>query len=181
MTGSSLSNRRIRFIQEYLVDFSASAAAVRAGYAPEYGEKLLRDEVVQDAIDLELHRRNCDSKERQELVIRELLSLIQVNPADAYDEKGNILPPSKFPPALQRALKSFGDGKYSICDKLKAIELLGKHLQMFRDHVEYSGAVSTTINVINPFAVEGEVVDKSERELPGEVKVALPGEDDGSE
>lgn len=50
-------------------------------------------------------------------------------------------------PEQKKALSGIKHGKYGIevasCDKIRALELLGRHLGMFKDKVEISGALET--------------------------------------
>lgn len=60
-----------------------------------------------------------------------------------------IIPTDKLPEEKQKAIAGIKEGKYGIevatCDKVKALELLGRHLGMFKDKVEVTG------NIKNPF------------------------------
>lgn len=60
-----------------------------------------------------------------------------------------LIPTDKLPDGKRKAISSIKEGKYGIevasCDKVKALELLGRHLGMFKDKVEVSGQIN------NPF------------------------------
>lgn len=51
-----------------------------------------------------------------------------------------VFPTDKIPAEKQKAIAGIKEGKYGIevatCDKVKALELLGRHLGMFKDKVE---------------------------------------------
>ena len=55
----------------------------------------------------------------------------------------------KLSPEKKAAIAEISEGKFGIsvksCDKVKALEVLGKHLGMFKDKVEVNG------NINNPF------------------------------
>lgn len=57
-----------------------------------------------------------------------------------------IIPTDKLPEEKKKAIASIKEGKYGIevstCDKVRALELLGKHLGMFKDKVEVSGTIN---------------------------------------
>lgn len=111
--GSKLSTKMHRFIEEYLVDLNATAAVLRAGYKTRnpnrIGTELLRHPVVKK----ELDRLQDERRERMELtadyVLTKLVSIVEET------EKGN-------PNAA-----------------LRGLELLGKHLGLYRDKTEISG------------------------------------------
>ncbi|MDF2951740.1 MAG: terminase small subunit [Anaerocolumna sp.] len=54
-----------------------------------------------------------------------------------------IIPTDKLPEDKKKAIAGIKEGRYGIelitCDKVKALELLGRHLGMFKDKVEITG------------------------------------------
>jgi phage terminase small subunit len=62
-----------------------------------------------------------------------------------------IAPTDKLPDDKKKAIAGIKEGKYGIevatCDKVKALELLGRHLGMFKDKVELSGDSEITIKI----------------------------------
>jgi len=54
-----------------------------------------------------------------------------------------IIPTDKLPEEKKKAIAGIKEGKYGIelitCDKVRALELLGRHLGMFKDKVEITG------------------------------------------
>ena len=61
MSASKLTQKQAAFVQEYLVDLNATAAAKRAGYSPNgaevAGHRLLRNVKVAAEIDKALQKR----------------------------------------------------------------------------------------------------------------------------
>ncbi len=104
----ALTPKQERFVQEYLVDLNATAAAKRAGYserrASELGYQLLRKTTVQAAIQRAIQDRSQRTGVTQDYVIEKLKTIADKQASDAPDS----------------------DLKYS--SQIKAIELLGKHL-----------------------------------------------------
>ena len=104
----ALTPKQERFVQEYLVDLNATAAAKRAGYsekrASELGYQLLRKTTVQAAIQRAIQDRSQRTGVTQDYVIEKLKTIADKKASDAPDS----------------------DLKYS--SQIKAIELLGKHL-----------------------------------------------------
>ena len=99
------------FIQEYLVDLCGAAAARRAGYsgkgAKNQAWRLLRDPEIKRAVDAAMEERLERIQVRQDEVIRELKTVAM---AQASDESG---------------------AQVKLGSKLRALELLGKHLGLF--------------------------------------------------
>lgn len=115
ITTQELTDRQARFCEEYLIDLNATQAAIRAGYsektANEQGARLLANVSVQEKI-AELKAERAKRTEiTQDSVIQELAAVARA------EVKG------------VRAV-----------DKLKALELLGKHLGMFVERYEVNAA-----------------------------------------
>lgn len=109
----ALTPKQERFVQEYLVDLNATAAAIRAGYkettAAQQGHNLLR----KPAIELAVQAARADLAKRtevtQDYVIKKLKEIVEKEAADCQDS--NL--------------------KYS--NKIRALELIGKYLGMFAE------------------------------------------------
>lgn len=95
-------------------------------------------------------------KIKADFIVRELLNTATINLRDAYDQQGNLLPIEDMPEPLQKAIAEIkteelfdGHGEdrehigtaktIKIADRLRALELLGKHLKMFTDVHEITG------------------------------------------
>lgn len=107
----ALTEKQKRFVEEYLVDLNATAAAKRAGYsektADRIGPELLGKTCVSAAIQEAIKKRQKRTQITQDRVISELG---KVAFSDADDGSESSL-------------------KYT--NKLKALEMLGKHLGIF--------------------------------------------------
>lgn len=118
ITTQELTDRQARFCEEYLIDLNATQAAIRAGYsektANEQGARLLANVSVQEKI-AELKAERAKRAKRTEMTQD---SVIQELAAVARAEVKGV-----------RAV-----------DKLKALELLGKHLGMFVERYEVNAA-----------------------------------------
>lgn len=123
----ALTLKQERFVAEYLVDLNATQAAIRAGYsaknADKIGPELLGKTRVSEALQAAIKERSERTRITQEQVIEEIGRVAFAEAAD------------------------YADAALKYANKLKALELLGKHLGMFTDKVEHSGTVNT-----NPFA-----------------------------
>jgi phage terminase small subunit len=68
-------------------------------------------------------------------------------------EAVKITPTDKLQEDKKKAIAGIKMGKNGIevntCDKVRALELLGKHLGMFRDKVEVSGQLETSTEKLN--------------------------------
>ena len=111
ITTQELTDRQARFCEEYLIDLNATQAAIRAGYS----EKTAREQAAQNLSKLNIQEKIAELKaERSKRTEITQDSVIQELAAVARAEVKGV-----------RAV-----------DKLKALELLGKHLGMFVERYE---------------------------------------------
>lgn len=140
----ALTPKQKRFVAEYLIDLNATAAAKRAGYKdPNIGRQLITKNSVSDAIQKAILDRQERTEITQDMVIRETAKLAFFDIRKLFDENGKPLGISELDGDTAAALvgldvqdiKDAGSGdflgyvkKYKMADKIKALELLGKHL-----------------------------------------------------
>lgn len=142
------------FVDEYLIDLNATQAAIRAGYSPDtaysIGQENLKKPEIKARIDKAMAERSRRTGVNADRVIMELAKIAFVNAANVIDHKTATVKSDASPDdtaAIQSVkVKTFGeDGlerEIKMADKLKALELLGKHLGMFKDKLELSGMES---------------------------------------
>ena len=149
-----LNPKQQRFVDEYLVDLNATQAAIRAGYsqktAASQGERLLKKAEVQQALSRRMKAREQRTEVTQDRVVKELAKIAFGDPRNvmSWGPGGVTLKASAELTDDEAALVSEvsetttergGSLKLKTNDKLKALELLGRHLGMFRDKVEVTG------------------------------------------
>lgn len=136
------------FVQEYLIDLNAKQASIRAGYSPAnaefQGHQLINNPKVKQAIELAMYEREQRTKVTQDRVIQELAKIAFINPTDVVNSYDASLHngaaredtaaissirvrriPSKNGMGIEREIK--------LNDKIRALDLLGKHLGLFND------------------------------------------------
>ena len=120
MAKDKLTPKQERFIDEYLIDLNATAAAKRAGYSEKNAEKIGHQLLEKTRVAAEVEKRKQKRRERTELtaewVIGKLKDLAE-RAAEYHDA-----------PHIQAANKS--------------LELLGKHLGLYTDKVNVSGQLT---------------------------------------
>jgi len=142
----ALTPKQKRFVAEYLVDLNATAAAKRAGYsektACEQAARLLANVKVQAAVQEAKQARQERTEITQDMVLRETAKLAFFDIRKMFGKDGKPLNISELDADTAAALVgldvqdvSDNDGdyvgfvkKYKMADKIKALELLGKHL-----------------------------------------------------
>jgi phage terminase small subunit len=124
------------FIDEYLIDLNATQAAIRAGYSVKtagvIGIQNLGKLNVRDALQLRMN----DRTKRTEISADYVLTTI----------RNTIERCAQAQPVLDREGFPTGEYKFDSGAVLKGAELLGKHLKLFTDKVETTGADGGPIN-----------------------------------
>ena len=150
-----MTKKQKRFVEEYLIDLNATQAAIRAGYSPntanEQGSQNLVKLSIRNAIDKAIAERSKRTGVNADRVVRELAKIAFVNAGEIVDFDTALLMDkiSEDDMAAIQSIKvkSFGeDGverEVKLADKLKALELLGRHLGLFKDNIELTGTVQT--------------------------------------
>lgn len=144
-----------RFVDEYLVDLNATQAAIRAGYsanrASEIGYQLLHKTTVAAAVARAQAERSRRTGITADRVLRELARVAFCNPDDVINPNtAEVLPDAteddkrciagvkvkyiphkdydkKGEPVIEQAIER----EVKLCDKLKALDMLAKHLGMY--------------------------------------------------
>ncbi|MDO9783744.1 terminase small subunit [Glaesserella parasuis] len=142
-----LTDKQQRFVEEYLIDLNATQAAIRAGYsektARSIGQRLLTFVDIQEAIQEAQNKRAERVNVTQDDVLKGLLEIIsmstgkqKITETELSKVDGSIVPMDVEKVCFEPHAAN------------KALELLGKHLGMFKDKVEVSADVTNkTINL----------------------------------
>lgn len=150
-----MTKKQNRFVEEYLIDLNATQAAIRAGYSPDTAKEIgcenLTKPNIRACIDRAMAERSKRTGVNADRVVQELAKIAFVNATEVIDPATATVKEDALPEdtaAIQSVkVKTFGeDGlerEIKMADKLKALELLGKHMGMFKDKVELSGALQT--------------------------------------
>ncbi len=148
----ALTDKQERFCQEYMVDLNAKQAAIRAGYsgktAESIGYQLLQKTTVSKRIaqlQAVQSRRTGINADR---VLRELAKVAFADIGNVVDDTGalrqDITEEDRAAIASIKVKSSETDSGSSeereikLYDKLRALDLIGRHLGMFQDKLEIS-------------------------------------------
>ena len=141
-----LTDKQKRFVAEYLVDLNATQAAIRAGYskktADRIGPELLGKTCVSEAIRKAMSDREKRTEITQDKVLEELARVAFANGTDfarVVSKNGfqavELVNTEDVPAEKRSAIAGIKEGKYGIevssYDKVRALELLGRHLGLF--------------------------------------------------
>lgn len=179
---AKLTPKQQRFVEEYLIDLNATQAAIRAGYsaktAQEQGARLLSNVMVQAALAERMKAREQRTEVTQDMVLAELgkIAFGDQRKVMTWGPTGVKLRDSESLGSDDAAIVSEvsetvtangGTLKLKTHDKVKALELLGKHLGMFKDKVEITGKnggpVESQTVVVDEAAIQA-AVEKLQRD-----------------
>lgn len=162
----ALTPKQEMFIKEYLIDLNLTQAATRAGYSAKTAEaagcRLFKDVKIQSAIQAEMNKRATRTEITADRVLQEIARLAFANLQDFYNENGSLKEIKDLPREVAAALSSTKINLTEACavqeiklhDKKGSLELLGKHLKLFTDKTEFTGAdgkpIDLTVNFITP-------------------------------
>lgn len=132
MSDKKLTAKQAAFVREYLIDFNATQAAIRAGYsqktAEQVGYQQLQKTSVQKAIAEKQQKRELSAIRSAEDVLKDIQRVkdmaMKTRLTDAGDEV--LINPNAA---------------------LKALELEGKHLAMFTEKQQVTGEIDQNIKI----------------------------------
>lgn len=166
----ALTPKQSRFVDEYLVDLNATQAAVRAGYsaktANEQGARLLAKVSIQAAVQSRMKHREQRTQVDADYVIKRLQEIDQMDVFDILNDDMSLKPIGQWPRTWRLSISGIdlselvmgGESeqdrtvrllkKIKWPDKVKNLELLGRHFGIFNDKLDVSGQVSVVDRIL---------------------------------
>lgn len=163
-----MTNAQKRFCNEYLKNLNATEA-YKVAYpkckkdetARANSSRLLTNDNVKEYIEKQMKEREERTKVTQDMVINELKAIAFSNATDFAEVKGNtvfIADTNTLDEETKKAIVSIKEGKNGIevstASKMQALELLGRHLGMFKDKLEVSKPTSEITEEIDKYIQE---------------------------
>lgn len=160
---AELNQRQEMFCREYIKDLNGTQAAIRAGYSPRTADRmayeLLKKPEIQAFVLQSKAERVEEVKVDANYVLKRLIEIDEMDVADILDDGGDFLPIRSWPKVwrttlsgLDIAIINSGDTetilkKIKWPDKVKNLELLGKHIGVGAftekvDHTSSDGSMS---------------------------------------
>ena len=157
---ANLTPKQQRFVEEYLIDLNATQSAIRAGYsertAKSIGQENLTKPDIQKAIQEAQNKLTERTEITQDYVLTNIKKVIERcmqqeavlardgSPLLIEGPEGDLVPLFEF--------KETG--------ALKGLELLGKHLGMFKEKIELTGKDGSSLGIKVVFEDDGEASTK---------------------
>lgn len=162
---NELTQKEKTFIDEYLIDFNATRAAIKAGYSKKTARTIACQTLARLHIQAEINKGIDARSERvvikQDRVIYELSKIAFSDIANYIDLDGGSITVRDMSDIDTSVLSEISEHitpkgtnfKIKLNDKLKALELLGRHLGMFSDKLDLSnkdGSLRPIVNINIP-------------------------------
>lgn len=155
-----LTPKQARFVAEYLIDLNATQAAIRAGYRAkrpdQAGYELLHTPEIAAAVAKQKAGQLARAGLTAARVLDEISRLAFADIRRVFDAQGDLKPVHALTDedaapiaSVEVVIKNAaaGDGhtdtihKIRYWDKLKALELAGKHLGIFEENAHVTGTI----------------------------------------
>ena len=143
-----LTPKQQRFVDEYLIDLNAMQAAIRAGYSRKSARAIACENLTKPDIQAAISEAFAARAERTgvgaDRVVDELATLAFSSLTDVveWDADGiRLRASSDLTPAqaatVRRVRVTSAEASVSLHEKVRALELLGKHLALFTERIEH--------------------------------------------
>lgn len=134
-----LSDRKRKVIDSYLRTFNKKQAMLDAGYSESMSDSGRHEVFGDPEVKAEIARRQALTTHRTEVtldwLIGKLKAIVEADLIELYNEEGKP-DLKKLNPALKTAITSISSkGEIGLADKLKAIELLIRHLGLSKEKI----------------------------------------------
>jgi phage terminase small subunit len=157
----ALTPKQQKFVEEYLIDLNATQAAIRAGYSVRSANEIGNENMSKPSIQAEISKAMAERSRRtgvnQDRIVQELARLAFVSVPGFVSGEGKIKDSATVDDlACVESIKykaSSGENgmmverEVKVGSKVKALELLGKHVGMWNDKID--------INVALPIVISG--------------------------
>jgi len=135
-----LTPKQERFVDEYMIDLNATQAAIRAGYsertAYSIGQRLLKHVEIASRIQERKAALSIKTKLTQEWVLEQLNLIVQKSSMEEEVQKWDY---------ENKCMTGTGRFIYDSKGANKALELIGKHLGMYKTDINFNGTLGVKI------------------------------------
>lgn len=143
----ALTDKQEMFCREYLIDLNATQAAIRAGYSEKTANRTASENMSKPDIQNRIAELKAQRNDRVEVdadyVLKRLFDIDQMDVLDILTESGDLKPVAQWPKVWRTTLSGLdvmvmgGEEdtagllkKIKWPDKVKNLELLGKHISV---------------------------------------------------
>ena len=159
-----LSDKQKKFCEEYIIDFNQTQSAIRAGYSAKtaysIGNENLKKPDIQAYIKELLSKREERTQITADMVVKEWAKIAFFDIRKIFHKEGGLLNPHDLDDETATIISSIkardikvGDDietikEYRLNDKMKALDMLAKHLGMFEKEKEESNDTNVNLEIV---------------------------------
>ena len=172
-----LTDKQQRFVEEYLIDLNGTQAATRAGYSPDTADKQASRMLTYGKVGACVRKAIAERSKRtgitQDRVLRELARIGFVNVPDVVDsmdatiridaseDDTSAISSVKVKTTRTKDESEITEREIKFHDKVKSLELIGKHLAMFTENLNIKEEATIRIEFSNE---EGAIIEPDEND-----------------
>jgi len=156
------------FIKHFLIDLNQHQAARLAGYKAwaKMSVQCMQKPEIRDAIRKAMKKRYKKFEAVADKVIQDLADIAHLDRSQVFQVRNGVLHVTDtdlLPERVRRCISKISQTQHGIRiefdDRIKALELLGRHLALFTDNLNVNGNLNT-----------GAIDDMTEEEIDAELK-----------
>lgn len=159
-----LSDKQKKFCEEYIIDFNQTQSAIKAGYSAKtaysIGNENLKKPDIQAYIKELLSKREERTQITADMVVKEWAKIAFFDIRKIFHKEGGLLNPHDLDDETATVISSIkardikvGDDietikEYRLNDKMKALDMLAKHLGMFEKEKEDNSDTNVNLEIV---------------------------------
>jgi len=160
-----LTAKQTRFVQEYLVDYNGTQAAIRAGYPAESARSVASENLtkpdIAGAVQAHLARLQARCDISAERVLLELANVAYADIRQVFDTDGRLKLPTEYGRELASAVvgvevvtKSIDEGdveyihKIKLAPKVEALKTLAQHLGLLKMQLSTGDGKALPVRIV---------------------------------
>ena len=150
---AGITPKQLRFVDEYMIDFNATQAAIRAGYSEKtaysQGQRLLKNVEVQAEIAKRSEKHAAKLDITAERILAAIAAVAFGDIRGMFDENGQLLRPHDWDDQTAASVAGFdvvtvnlGEGaveyvaKIKRADNLRGLDMLARHQALYNDKLD---------------------------------------------
>lgn len=130
-----LTDKQKRFADEYLIDLNATQAAIRAGYSEKTARSIAQENLTKPDIQAYLAEKQKKLEEENSISVSWVLNELK----DTYERCRQKVA------ILDDEGNETGEWRFEPPSSIKCLELLGKHIGMFKEKLEVTGNIELDV------------------------------------
>ena len=159
-----LSDKQKKFCEEYIIDFNQTQSAIKAGYSAKtaysIGNENLKKPDIQAYIKELLSKREERTQITADMVVKEWAKIAFFDIRKIFHKEGGLINPHDLDDETATVISSIkardikvGDDietikEYRLNDKMKALDMLAKHLGMFEKEKEDNNDTNVNLEIV---------------------------------